>query len=235
MNLKTSSITHPAHSHQILPTPNLSQGLFQRKSAVDSTQNLASLPMSAMSLIGSPVITGLVGPLEVNVDSDKLYIHKDKVVARSRFFASALIGRWPNTESNTVDIHKFDPGVLPEDMAHYLETVYTNHPSKYSLEHICHVYTIAEALLDLRTCNQCVLTVCLRLEGEGDVTEYNFWYDSAKPEWYVGGMEEAPKDFLLGSAQIDTSLMHEKDLGNLEKFLEGETEGGETGAGEEES
>jgi hypothetical protein len=95
--------------------------------------------MSAMSLIGSPVITGLVGPLEVNVDSDKLYIHKDKVVARSRFFASALIGRWPNTESNTVDIHKFDPGVLPEDMAHYLETVYTNHPSKYSLEHICHV------------------------------------------------------------------------------------------------
>jgi hypothetical protein len=213
-----------------------------------------------MSFLGSSIITVLVGPPEVNGDRHKLHIQKDKIIGHSHFFASALSGCWRNTESNTVDIYKFDADILPEDIARYLETVYTHHPLKYSLEHICHVYIIAQALLDLRTCKQCVVAVYSRLEREGDVTEYpnmacikqiyanaatskkpmrrllaDFWYDSAKPEWYVGGMEEAPKEFLWQLAQTSTSVMHEKDLGNLEKFLEGEDEGRETGAGEEES
>jgi hypothetical protein len=61
-----------------------------------------------------------------------------------------------------------------------------------------------------------------------------FWYDSAKPKWYAGGMEEVPKGFLWESTQLGGSRVHEKGLEGLEKFWEGEYEVGETDASGEE-
>lgn len=172
--------------------------------------------MSIMStFLASPVIAVLVGSSEGNGDRHKLYIHKDKIAWRSRFFSSTLSNRWQNAESNIIDMHKFDPNIQPEDMARYLEVVYNNFVSTQNYENLFRVYAIAEAMLDRVTRNICVKVMYCDLEEHNtrlaSPDEYpgmacvkhifsatatsknpmrrflvDFRYDNAAPEWYRG-------------------------------------------------
>ncbi|KAI4655753.1 hypothetical protein J4E93_000468 [Alternaria ventricosa] len=79
------------------------------------------------------------------------------ITSRSKFFANALSGRWNNSDAKTINLYEVNPELRSEDVEHYLETVYTNRitlkDDSRSLESICHVYVIAELLLDLHTRN----------------------------------------------------------------------------------
>jgi hypothetical protein len=68
-------------------------------------------------------VTVLLGPPS---NRQELRIHKNFITARSEFFANVLSGCWGNSEDNTIDLYRFDPDLIPEDFAHYLEVVYTN-------------------------------------------------------------------------------------------------------------
>jgi hypothetical protein len=135
------------------------EAFSSEKGTMDYAQNLASLLATGMNFVASPVITVLVGPPSINGNGHKLYIHKGKITALSRFFASALGGRWSTTDPNTIDMYKFDPDILPEEMTRYLEAVYDNKVLFDTLEQICPIYNIAEAMLDRTTRNDCVKSV----------------------------------------------------------------------------
>jgi len=76
-------------------------------------------------------------------------------MSRSKFFANALSGRWNNADAKTINLYDLNPELRSEDVEHYLEAVYTNRitlkDDSKIIESICHVYVIAELLLDLHT------------------------------------------------------------------------------------
>lgn len=108
----------------------------------------------------------LIGP---DTDRSELHIHQSIIAARSEFFASALNGRWNNLDTKIVDLYKAAPDLVLEDVAHYLEAVYTNqiHDESHSkgFYDICKVYVVAERLHDVQTRNLAVEALYNRMQG----------------------------------------------------------------------
>ncbi|RYN68962.1 hypothetical protein AA0118_g1023 [Alternaria tenuissima] len=116
--------------------------------------------------IKSPLVKVLIGP---DTDRSELHIHQSIIAARSLFFASALNGRWNNLDTKIVDLYKAAPDLVLEDVAHYLEAVYTNqiHDESHSkgFYDICKVYVLAERLHDVQTRNLAVEALYTRMQG----------------------------------------------------------------------
>ncbi|KAH8643242.1 hypothetical protein IG631_00705 [Alternaria alternata] len=114
----------------------------------------------------SPLVKVLIGP---DTDRSELHIHQLIIAARSEFFASALNGRWNNFDTKIADLYKAAPDLVLEDVAHYLEAVYTNqiddenHLKRF--DDICKVYVVAERLHDVQTRNLAVEALYNRMQG----------------------------------------------------------------------
>ncbi|KAI4627415.1 uncharacterized protein J4E87_003978 [Alternaria ethzedia] len=112
------------------------------------------LRLGVDGFISSPLIKVLVGP---ESQRSELFVHQSIITSRSKFSANALSGRWNNSDAKTINLYDVDPELRLEDVEHYLETVYTGRISLTDgseiLESICHVYVIAELLLDVHTRN----------------------------------------------------------------------------------
>ncbi|KAL1799959.1 hypothetical protein ACET3X_000301 [Alternaria dauci] len=118
--------------------------------------------------IKSPLVKVLVGP---DSDRSELYIHQSIIVSRSGFFASALGGRWSNSDTNVVDLYKAAPDLILKDITCYLEAVYTNQIANGKhlgapIE-ICRVYVVAERLNDVQTRNLAVEALYKRIGRVG--------------------------------------------------------------------
>ncbi|KAF2818912.1 hypothetical protein CC86DRAFT_460839 [Ophiobolus disseminans] len=101
----------------------------------------------------SPLIKAIVGEGD---DQEEFNLHRYIITKKSGFFKSAFSGRWGNSESKKVDLLHLDPKYF----AQYLEAVYTNKilPDTYTYEPgvisaLCHVYVIAEEMIDASTKN----------------------------------------------------------------------------------
>lgn len=107
----------------------------------------------------------LIGP---DTDRSELHVHQSIIATRSEFFASALNGRWNNFDTKIVDLYKAAPDLVLEDVAHYLEAVYTNqiddenHSKRF--DDICKVYVVAERLHDVQTRNLAVEALYNRMQ-----------------------------------------------------------------------
>lgn len=101
-----------------------------------------------------PLTKVLVGP---ESQRSELFVHQSIITSRSKFFASALSGRWNNCDAKTINLYDVNPNLKSEDVEHYLEAVYTNRitfkDNSRVPESVCHLYVIAELLLDLHARN----------------------------------------------------------------------------------
>ncbi|KAI4930487.1 uncharacterized protein J4E92_004319 [Alternaria infectoria] len=123
-------------------------------SPITSDTPVKVLRLGVDGFISSPLIKVLVGP---ESQRSELFVHQSIITSRSKFFANALSGRWNNSDAKTINLYDLNPELRSEDVEHYLEAVYTNRitlkDDSSVLERICHVYVIAELLLDLHTRN----------------------------------------------------------------------------------
>lgn len=164
----------------------------------------------------------LIGP---DTDRSELHIHQSIIAARSEFFASALNGRWNNFDTKIVDLYKAAPDLVLEDVAHYLEAVYTNqiHDESHSkgFYDIRKVYVVAERLHDVQTRNLAVEALYNRMQGsdptttvpgpkcldiiyEGTASAKNLMRKLIVDTWFTWGVERledfldtAPRQFLV--------------------------------------
>ncbi|RYO57332.1 hypothetical protein AA0113_g7968 [Alternaria arborescens] len=174
--------------------------------------------------IKSPLVKVLIGP---DTDRSELHIHQSIIAARSEFFASALNGRWNNLDTKIVDLYKAAPDLVLEDVAHYLEAVYTNQIHDES--HSKGFYDISvEALYNRMQGLDPTTTVpgpkCLDIIYEGTASAKNLMRKLIVDTWCTWGVDRledfledfldtAPRQFLveLSVAAVRKLVLDSKD------------------------